>query len=171
MAEKIRIVVIDDEVEVCLLMKEQLEADGAFEVVTSSLPVDAEKIIRLVKPQIILLDIIMPARCGKDIIAALKKDPELKRIPIVVVSGKGEMVYDAKKKKFNWFPNTPLAVKERSKIPLAHGVESFAEAYGVEDYIAKPFSSEILIQVIHDVLSRRRGAGEGDKSSFADLLE
>jgi CheY-like chemotaxis protein len=171
MAEKFRVVVVDDEVDLCFLIKSILEDKQEFEVATTSKPTEAEQLIRQFKPHVILLDIVMPERRGTDIIASLKKDPELRRIPIIVVSGKGEMVFERKKKEFRWLPNNPLAVKERPNIPSARGVESFSEAYGVADYVSKPFNAEILIQVIMDVLSRFSSQEGEDKSDFSDLAE
>lgn len=171
MSEKVKVVAIDDDPEVCLLIKAMLEGQGDFEVTVSSDPKQAESVIRQVIPAIILLDIVMPERRGQEIIASLKKIEELKKIPIVVVSGKGEMVFDKKNKKFKWLPNNPLAIKERPNIPPVRGAESFAESYGADDYVSKPISPEVLIQVIQDVLSRRSSRGGADKEGFADLLE
>jgi len=153
--EKIKVVAIDDEPDLCVLLKAILEETGEFEVVTTFKPLEAEQVVRQAKPQVILLDIVMPGRKGTEIIESLKKDPELRNIPIIVVSGKGEMVFDKGRKEFKWMPNNPVAVKERGKLPQARGAEALAQAYGVADYVSKPFNSELLVQIIKDVLSRQ----------------
>jgi len=165
MADKIKIVLIDDEADVCIYMKSILEKTGQFEVTATNNPLQAEALIQQVMPRLILMDIVMPAKSGIEIITALTKDKALKRIPIIVVSGKGEMVFNKQKSIFNWTPNNPLAVKARQAIPLARGAEAMAEAYGVQDYIAKPFTPEVLIQVVTDVLERFKPV-EDDSSAF-----
>ena len=153
MSDKKKLVVIDDDEGMCLMVKETLEATGEFEVTTTSDPAQAENLIRQSSPQAILLDVVMPKRKGTDIIAAIKKDEALKGIPIIVVSGKGEMVYDKKKKEFKWTPNNP-AVKERGTLPDVKGAEALAQAYGVSDYLAKPFTHQILVEVINEVIAK-----------------
>ena len=153
MGNKKKVVVIDDEPEFCHMVKEVLEATGEYVVVTTSDPSQAENTIRQATPDLILLDVVMPKRKGPDIIAAIKKDEALKRIPIIVISGKGEMIYDKKKHDFKWTPNNPV-VKERGTLPDMKGAEALAEAYGVMDYIAKPFPNQILIDVVKDVMTK-----------------
>ena len=160
--EKIKIVVIDDEADLCVFMKAVLEKDGRLEVAATTNPLQAETMIRQVMPQLILTDIVMPDRLGTDIIAALKKDQELKRIPVIVASGKGEMFFDKKKNAFTWSPNNPLAVKARTIIPAARGASAIAEAYGVQDFIAKPFKEEILLQVVSEVIARYKPVQEDE---------
>ncbi len=162
MADKIKVVIIDDEADACVYMKSILEKSGQFEAVVTTNPTQAEALIRQVMPAVVLTDIVMPARSGVDVIAALKKDKELRRIPVIAVSGKGEMIFDRRKNTFNWQPNNPLAVKARPIIPLARGAEAMAQAYGVQDYISKPFTDEVLVQVILDVLERFKPVEEDD---------
>jgi len=81
----------------------------------------------------------MPKRKGSDVVIALRKSPEFKSVSIIMVSGKGEMIFDTRKKDFIWKPNNP-AVKDRGSLPAAKGASDLAEAYGVDDYVAKPFS-------------------------------
>ena len=153
MSDKKRVVVIDDEPEFCHMVKEVLEATGEYEVAVTSDPLQAENVIRQAKPELLLLDIVMPKRKGTDIIDALRKDEALKRLPIVVVSGKGEMIYDKKKHDFKWTPNNPV-VKERGKLPDVKGAEALSQAYGVTDYISKPFTNQILIDVLAEVFTK-----------------
>lgn len=163
MSDKKKIVVIDDEPEFCHMVKEVLEATGAYEVTSSSDPSQAENVIRQATPDLLLLDIVMPKRKGTDIIAALKNDDALKRLPIIVVSGKGEMIYDKKKHDFKWTPNNPV-VKERGTLPDVKGAEALAQAYGVIDYISKPFTNQILIDVVGEVMAKIQKKKDADES-------
>ena len=155
MADKIKIVVIDDEPDYCEYLKEKLEATGNYEVTTTSHPEEAEKVIRDVTPALLLLDIVMPTRKGTDVIASLRKDPDFKRLPIIVVTGKGEMVFNKKKHDFQWIPNSKL-VQERGPLLDARSAEALSEAYKANDYLAKPFAVDVLIEIMKDVLARSR---------------
>lgn len=155
MSDKVKIVMIDDEKDLCMMTKENLEAKAGFDVVTTS---DAQNAINLIveeKPDVVLLDIVMPAVKGPEIIVGMKKNAETKKIPIIVVSGKGEMVFNKRKNEFKWVPNSDV-VKQRGEVPEAKGAEALAEAYGVDDYVAKPFTTDLLIQVINEVIERNR---------------
>lgn len=154
MGDKIKIVMIDDEADLCLLVKSNLEDTGEYTVATSTNPETAESFIKQEAPNLLLLDNVMPKRKGGDIVKALKKDPELKRLPIIMVSGKGEMVFDKKKQEFKWMPNNPLT-KDRGTLPDVKGAEALSQAYGVDDYVSKPFATELLIEVIKDVLQKK----------------
>jgi len=164
MSETAKVVMIDDENDLCAVVKENLEATGKFAVETLSDPLQAEEFIRVQKPNIILLDVVMPQRQGPSIIQALKKDPELKRIPIIVLSGKGEMVFNKKKDEFKWVPNSKI-VQTRGDLPDIKGAEALAEFYGVADYLSKPFTTDILVQIIEDVLAQYyKAPGSGEES-------
>lgn len=155
MSDKVKIVMIDDEKDLCMMTKENLEAKAGFDVVTTS---DAQNAINFIveeKPDVVLLDIVMPAVKGPEIIVGMKKNAETKKIPIIVVSGKGEMVFNKRKDEFKWVPNSDV-VKQRGEVPEAKGAEALAEAYGVDDYVAKPFTTDLLIQVINEVIERNR---------------
>lgn len=148
-----KIVMIDDEENLCIAVKRMLKSIEKFELATLSDPQQAEEFIRAEKPHVILLDSVMPVRSGSDIIAVLRDDEELKHIPIIVVSGRGEMVYNKRKENFQWQSNTKV-VKERGDLPDARGAKALAEAYGVVDYIAKPFSAEQFTLVVEEVLAK-----------------
>lgn len=164
MSEKIKIVMIDDEQDFCLLVKANLEDTGAFEVTSTSKPEEAENVVHHEKPDLILVDVVMPGRSGADVIATLKKDEVAKTIPIIVVSGKGEMVYNKRKGHFKWIPHSKVT-KQRGELPDVSGVEALAEAYGVNDYISKPCTTEVLIEVIKDVLAKTKKQSAAQEDS------
>jgi CheY-like chemotaxis protein len=157
MAEKIKILMVDDEQDLCFIVKANLEDTGNFIVVTTSNPLEVEEIVRKEKPNLIMLDVVMPQRKGSEIVASLKKDPEMKQIPIIMVSGKGEMVYNRKKDEFKWMPNNPMA-KERGALPEVKGAEALAQAYGVDDYVSKPFTTDLLVEIINENLAKAKKA-------------
>jgi len=166
--EKIKLVMIDDEEALLVVVKANLEDTGEFEVVTSNDPKSAEALVQAEKPDVVLLDNVMPERSGADIIQSIKKlGSEIGKTPIVMVSGKGEMVYNKKKDEFKWMPNNPVAREMAGHLPEAKSAEALAQAYGIDDYVSKPFTTEVLVDVIKEVLSRKRKpkSDEGSSSS------
>ncbi len=164
MGNKIKLVMVDDEEDLCLIVKANLEGTGGFEVTTVSRPQEAVGVIEQTVPDVILLDVVMPEVKGQEIIAALKKSGTARGIPVIIVSGKGEMVFNKRRHDFKWMPNSRV-VKERGELPDVKGAEALAQAYGVDDYVSKPFTTELLVQVIHEVLDRRRKAAEPEEEA------
>ncbi len=157
--QKKKVLVIDDEEDLCLLIKENLEASGQFEVYTNCDPVKAEELCATVSPDVILLDVVMPNRKGGEVAQAVRGNPATHKIPIVIMSGLGEMVYMKKRDEWKWLPNRPI-VQERGDVIKEHNPEKAAEAYGVEDYITKPFVTKTLIEVLKGAIERGVEAGE-----------
>jgi DNA-binding response OmpR family regulator len=151
--EKKKILIIDDEPDFCQLVKSNLEDTQEYDVQTCSNPEQAEEAIGQMQPDLILLDNVMPKKDGAQIAKDLHKNTKFHHIPIIMVSGRGEMVYIRKKDQFRWMPNTSL-VEGRGKVVDSKSPEILAKAYGVDDYVAKPFSTTLLLQVIREVLKR-----------------
>ncbi|OGX30373.1 MAG: hypothetical protein A2787_04560 [Omnitrophica WOR_2 bacterium RIFCSPHIGHO2_01_FULL_48_9] len=159
----IKILVIDDEPDLCEMLKVNLEKTGEYTVVTSNTAQGGEALVSQHRPDLILLDNVMPGRNGSDLALRLKKkDSEFRKTPIIIVSGKGEMVYQKKNGEFKWLPNSPI-VKTRGQLADVKGAEALAQAYGVDDYVAKPFKMEILLEVVQEVLKRTRKVTGEDK--------
>lgn len=155
---KKKILIIDDEEDLCLLLKGNLENTGKFEVITISDPQKTEMACKAINPDLILLDVVMPVRKGGDVVQALRSDPITQNIPIIIMSGLGEMVYLKKRDEWKWLPNRPI-VHQRGEIVREHRHERAAAAYGVDDYITKPFVTKELLKVIENVFRRRLEEG------------
>lgn len=84
--EKKRILIIDDEASFTRMVKLNLEKTGAFEVREENKATYALAAAREFKPDLILLDVIMPAMDGGDVAAQIKKDRHLKDTPIVFLT-------------------------------------------------------------------------------------
>jgi CheY-like chemotaxis protein len=85
MAKK-RILLVDDEKSFTNLLKLNLEDTGKYEVRVENWPEDALAAAREFKPDLILLDIIMPRLPGGNVAAQMKDDPALKDIPIAFLT-------------------------------------------------------------------------------------
>ena len=83
---KKRILIIDDEDEFCNLVKKNLEQTGEFEVYIATNGDDGIRSARNIKPDLILLDIIMPDMDGTDVASLIKNDKSIKNTPIVFLS-------------------------------------------------------------------------------------
>ena len=80
------ILVVDDEPDVVKFLKMALEDDG-FEVVTASDGREGLEMARKFKPDLISMDLVMPKHSGARMYRELQKDSELKKIPVLIVTG------------------------------------------------------------------------------------
>lgn len=159
----LNVLVVDDDADYCGMIKQKLEATGEYAVTVLTDQSKTEATVAQLKPGLILLDNVMPGRMGSEIAKILKKKgSETRGIPLIMVSGKGEFIYHAKGNDFKWEPNSPI-VKTRGTLPDAKSAEELAKAFGVDDYVAKPFKAELLLDVIKDVLARFRPVEEETK--------
>jgi CheY-like chemotaxis protein len=77
---------VDDEKSLTTLLKLNLEETGNYDVRVENWPEDAWPAAREFKPDLILLDIIMPRLPGGNVAAQIDADPELKNTPIVFLT-------------------------------------------------------------------------------------
>jgi len=84
--EKKRIMVVDDDLGFSRMMKLNLERLGEYEIRVENSGSRAVATAREFKPNLILLDVIMPEVDGGDVAAMLKQDPFLKDIPVVFIT-------------------------------------------------------------------------------------
>jgi CheY-like chemotaxis protein len=79
------ILVVDDEPSVRQYLQTVLE-DAGFRVLTASDGVEALELIRREKPDFISLDLVMPRKSGHKLLYELKRDRDLARIPVLIVT-------------------------------------------------------------------------------------
>ncbi|MFA5224911.1 MAG: response regulator [Candidatus Omnitrophota bacterium] len=84
--DKKKILIIDDEENFCNLVKKNVEKTNEFEVYTATNGDDGIKLIKEVKPDLILLDIIMPGLDGGDVVSLIRSDESIKDTPIVFLT-------------------------------------------------------------------------------------
>jgi two-component system phosphate regulon response regulator PhoB len=83
MAQKV--LVVDDELNLRTFITTLLETSG-FKPIAAEDGVKGLELARQQKPSAVILDVMMPKESGIDMYRALKKDPELKDIPVIIVS-------------------------------------------------------------------------------------
>jgi putative two-component system response regulator len=81
-----KILVIDDKLDTLLLLRELLSSRG-YDVVTSNEAHEVKEIIHSERPDLILLDVVMPGKSGYDVCRELKEDRLTRLIPIVMITG------------------------------------------------------------------------------------
>jgi CheY-like chemotaxis protein len=84
--EKTRILIIDDEPSFTRMVKLNLEKTGAFEVREENKATYALAAAREFRPDLILLDVIMPTMDGGDVQARIQNDPNLRGVPIIFLT-------------------------------------------------------------------------------------
>lgn len=82
-----RIVLVDDDQDLCDLLKMELEASGRFQVTASSQSESALALIKSERPDLAILDINMPEIHGVELATTLAQDPQTAGIPILYLSG------------------------------------------------------------------------------------
>ena len=86
MAEKHRILIVDDETTFTRLVKLNLEVGGLYDVREEHHGSKALEVARAFRPDVILLDVIMPDMDGHQIAGQLAADGQLKNVPIIFLT-------------------------------------------------------------------------------------
>ncbi|MEM1441402.1 MAG: response regulator [Verrucomicrobiota bacterium] len=81
-----KVLLVDDEAGFTQLMKMNLEKSGDFEVTIENDSTQAVATARSFRPDIILLDVVMPRMDGGDVQAGLQSDPALQKVPVIMLT-------------------------------------------------------------------------------------
>jgi CheY-like chemotaxis protein len=138
-----RILIVDDEPDAISYIGSVLE-DNGYDYLSAENGEEGLEMAKKEKPDMILLDLIMPGKSGILMFQELKKDPELGKIPVIVVSGASEALgVDLK----NFMIKQPRKGKER--VVETTGETEFTEPNA---YVEKPVDPNELIKVIKENL-------------------
>jgi len=121
-----KILVVDDEVYILHILDFILGAEN-YDVVTASNGEQAIQKVREEKPDLVILDIMMPKLDGYETCRMIKKDPATKHIPVILLTAKGREVD-----------------------------QKLGREVGASDYMTKPFSPSKLIERVQAILGVRR---------------
>jgi DNA-binding response OmpR family regulator len=119
-----KVLVVDDEEYIQHILNFSFGAEG-YDVVTAADGEEAIKMAKSEKPDIIVLDIMMPKMDGYEACKRLKTDPRTKNIPVILLTAKGREV-DRK----------------------------MGSQAGADDYVVKPFSPGRLIERVEGMMKR-----------------
>ena len=87
--KNMKVLIVEDEEALRKVLQEKMEHSG-FETYAAKDGDEAWEMAKSKNPDIILLDLILPKRSGFDVLGMLKNDPELKTIPVIVLSNLAE---------------------------------------------------------------------------------
>jgi len=125
---KTKILLVDDEDDFCFFVKLNLEKSGTFEVRTATSGPEGILLALKERPDLILLDIIMPELSGDQVAEQLMENPETRDIPLLFIT----------------------AIASRRQVQSQEGI------IGGRQFIAKPVTPEELIAKINAVLESRK---------------
>ena len=133
------VLVVEDEAALVTLLRYNLEREG-FRVAEARDGEEALLMAREQKPDLVLLDWMLPLLSGLEVCRQMRRMPETKSVPIIMLTARGE---------------------EGDKL---RGLDS-----GADDYVTKPFSPSELIARIRAALRRSRPTTNGESLQFEDL--
>ncbi len=81
-----KILVVDDKPDTLILLRELLTSRG-YEIITATEANEAEDLVHSEKPDLVLLDVVMPGKSGYELCRELKEDPFTRLIPVVMITG------------------------------------------------------------------------------------
>ena len=123
------LLLVEDEEDIASLIKLQAEMSG-YKLHVEVDGLNGLIAIKREKPDLVVLDLMLPGQSGLDVCRKMKNDDELKDIPVIMLSAKSE------------------------EIDVVLGLE-----LGADDYVTKPFSPKVLFSRIRAVM-RRKTEGE-----------
>ncbi|MCB1107585.1 MAG: response regulator transcription factor [Chlamydiia bacterium] len=133
MAQKKRILLIEDEEDIAALIKLQADLSG-YKLHVEVDGINGYRAVEREKPDLVIVDVMLPGQNGFDVCRKIKNNNELKSIPVVILSAKGE------------------------ELDMILGLE-----LGADDYVSKPFSPKVLFSRIKAILRRGKEVEKAPK--------
>jgi two-component system, OmpR family, phosphate regulon response regulator PhoB len=133
------VLIVEDEAPLVTMLRYNLEKEG-FSVCEAG---DGEEALILIaerKPDLVLLDWMLPLVSGIEVCRRIRRSPETRSLPVIILTARGE---------------------ESERV---RGLDS-----GADDYVVKPFSPSELVARLRAVMRRAHPASTEDVLRFADL--
>lgn len=125
MSQKKNILLIEDEEDIVSIIKLQADIAGSYKLHVETDGLNGYRAIERERPDLVILDVMLPGQNGLDVCRKMKHNPELKSIPVIIISAKTE------------------------ELDVVLGLE-----LGADDYVPKPFSPKVLFSRVKAVLRR-----------------
>ena len=122
-----RLLIVDDDQDLVDLIKDGFERDGRFDIRTANNGFDAGMGVKEFRPDLVILDVMLPDINGKEVCQRVRSDPSMDMVKILCISG----------------------MVEHSKV-------DGLKAAGANDFMQKPFAIEDLIGRACDLLEIER---------------
>ena len=126
---KRKVLIVDDDQELVELMVDTFARDGRFEIKTANNGFDAGMLVREFRPDLVVLDVMLPDINGKEVCQRVRADNTLESVKIVCISG----------------------MVEQDKV-------ADLRAAGADDFMQKPFTVDKLLDRCCDLLEMERAA-------------
>jgi len=126
MSENKTILIVDDEPDVRTFLKSLL-SDHGYTTLEAANGIEGLNLAQEASPDLITLDITMPEQSGVKSYRKLKDDPDLAKIPVVIITAVGE--------------------------PMEHFLKTRKQVPNPEGFMAKPIDQDKLLKMIADLLS------------------
>jgi DNA-binding response OmpR family regulator len=123
--DKPRVVIVEDEPHILLSLEFLLQRHG-YETASAADGEAGLALIQNLRPDVVLLDIMMPGRNGYDVCRILKSDPDLHATPVIFLTAKGQ------------------------EVDMLKGLD-----LGATSYVTKPFGNAEILEAIRAVLPPR----------------
>lgn len=120
-----RVVIVEDEPHIVLSLEFLLRREG-YEATSAADGEEGLALVKRLRPDVVLLDLMMPKLNGYQVCQAIKSDPGLASIPIIILSAKGQ------------------------EVEILKGLELGASAY-----VTKPFGNAEVLEAIRAALESR----------------
>ncbi len=120
---KKKILIVDDEQDLVELMADSFARDGRFEIRTANNGFDAGMQVKEFRPDIVVLDVMLPDINGREVCQRVRSDSALDSVKIICISG----------------------MIEQDKV-------ADLRAAGADDFVQKPFTIDRLIERVCDLL-------------------
>jgi len=138
---KSKILIVDDEKDILELLKYNFEKEG-YKTLSATSGEKAIEIAQSAKPDLIVLDLMLPGKNGLEVCRILKNQKPTSSIPIIMLTAKD------------------------SETDVVVGIE-----VGADDYITKPFSPKVVLAKIKAILRRlEEKSKQVEEIKFGDLL-
>jgi DNA-binding response OmpR family regulator len=121
------VLVVEDEPNIAEAVRFLLSRDG-WHVSTHDGAGDVLEVLREGRPDLLVLDVMLPGQSGFDILAAVRADPGMAELPVLMLTAKGQ---------------------ERDR--------AAAERAGADRFMAKPFANSALLEAVRDLAGAPRG--------------
>ena len=121
---KRKVLIVDDDQGLVDLLVDVFDKDGRFDIKTANNGFDAGMLVKEFRPDVVVLDVMLPDINGKEVCQRVRSDPTLESVKIICISG----------------------MVERNKI------QELRDA-GADDFMQKPFTVDRVLDRAHELLS------------------
>jgi excisionase family DNA binding protein len=128
-SSKKKVLIVDDDENLVDLLKDAFERDGRFDIRTANNGFEAGMLVKEIKPDLVVLDVMLPDINGKEVCQRVRSDSAMESVRIICISGMVE----------------------------ADKIEDLKSA-GANDFLSKPFEVEKLLERSCDLLEIERVA-------------